>query len=377
MKADSIQDGDDLREISPVAHKTRVDNNGYTHYIFSKQIFNTLNHSIPDDDLVLFKEFLDIGTQIYPSDGNIPCNIVATEAIKVLDQINTYSKELGSPYREKAILALKNGRNSLLRGTIKLYLGKYTTREWRKKRFTNEITFWTFQVSLLDHALKLNGWDRINETGEWKKSLEWTNPETGKFKHDAVCIATNLNQLLDFGAGSYLEGTELKNIFYKNLKRGYDADLNDILNVASYKDNIARRDINEWNEVWESLEAITNTRSTRITSNLISLCRYSLGTAEHLVRISNSINKYHEKIFDLNEYPKDYLEKICGKSTNWMKFLQESGIEKTRIMINDFLIEQKDQKQVQAKNLRSFVKDLLKLINSKYEYQKIFFEIES
>ncbi len=377
IKADSIQDGDMLRKISPVACKTRVDNNGYTHYTFKKQMFNNPNHSIPNEDFELFKDFLDGGTQIYPSDGNIPCKIAAAEARKVLDHIVAYSKDLDSPYNEKAKLALINGKNALVRGTIKLYLGKYTTRDWRRKRFTDEITFWTFQVGLLDHVLSQIGWVKINETGEWEKILEWTIPETGEVKHDAVCKANNLKKLLDFGVGSYLEGTELKDIFNKKLKRGHDVDLSDIMNVALYKDNLVTRDKNEWKEAWESFEAATNTRSSRITSNLISLCRYSLGTADYLVRVYNAINKYRERILDLNEYPEGYLEKICRISIHWMKYLKENGTEKTRIMIHEFLIEQKDQKQVQAKNLRIFVKNILKLLNSKYEYQKIIFEIES
>ena len=174
IRTDSIQDGDGLRDISPVARKTRLDNNNYTHYTFSKQMFNNPNHLIPDDDFELFKEFIDGGTQIYPSDGNIPCDIIAAEAIKVLDHIVAYSKDLSSPYGEEAKLAIKNGKNTLVRGAIKLYLGKYTTRTWRRKRFTDEITFWTFQVGLLDHVLRKIGWVKINETGEWEKSLEWS-----------------------------------------------------------------------------------------------------------------------------------------------------------------------------------------------------------
>jgi len=377
IRADSIQEGDGLREISPIAPKTIVDTNGYTNYTFSKQMFNNPNHSIPDDDFELFKDFLDGGTQNYPSDGKIPCDIAAAEARKVLDHIVACSKDLSSPYCEKAKKVLKNGKKALVRGAIKLYLGKYTTRDWRRKRFTDEINFWTFQVGLLNHVLRKIGWVKNNETGEWEKNLEWTNPETGEDKYDAVCTANNLKKLLDFGAGSYLEGTELKDIFNKKLKRGHDVDLSDIMNVALYKDNLERRDKNEWNEAWEAFEAATNTRSSRITSNLISLCRYSLGTADYLVSVSNAINKYHEKILDLIEYPKEYLEKICRMSIQWMKYLKKNGTEKTRIMIYEFLIEQKDQKQVQAKNLRTFIENILKLLNSKYEYQKVVFEIES
>ena len=45
-------------------------------------------------------------------------------------------------------------------------------------------------------------------------------------------------------------------------------------------------------------------------------------------------------------------------------------------MIHKFLLEQKDEKQIHANYLRKFVKKVLKLLNSKYEYLKIIFEIE-
>lgn len=377
MIADSIQEGDGLREISPVVRKTIVDENNFTYYKFSKQLFSNPNHTIPNDDFELFKKFLDGGIQAYPSDGTIPFHVVAGEARQIIDQIVVYSKDLNSPYNKRAKLALKNGKNSLVRGAIKLYLGKFTTSDWRRKRSTDAITFWTFQVGLLDQVLRQKGWERNNDTGEWTKNLEWANPETGKFKHKEICKVNNLDQLLDFGAGSYLEGTELKDIFNKMLKRGHDVDLSDIVNVALYNDKLTNQNKNEWNEAWESFEATTNTRSSRITSNLISLCRYSIGTADYLIRVSNVIDKYHEKILDLNVLPTDYLEKICRISIHWSKYLKENGTNKTRNMIQEFLIEQKDQKQVQAKNLRTFVKSVLKLLNSKYKYQKIVFEIES
>lgn len=377
IRADSIQEGDGLRDISPVARKTRVDNSGYINYTFSKQMFNISNHSIPDNDFELFKEFLDGGTQIYPSDGNIPCDIAAVEARKVLDHIVVLSKDLSSPYCENAKMALKNGKEAMVRGAIKLYLGKYTTREWRKKRFTDEINFWTFQVGLLDHVLRQMGWMKNNETGEWEKSLEWTNPETGELKHEAVCTANNLNKLLDFTAENYLEGSKLREIFNKKLKRGYDFDLSDIINVVLCNDGTSGKNREEWNEVWVSFEAVTNTRNSRITSNLISLCRYSLGTADYLERVSNAIKKYHKKILDKNEYPTDSLEKICRMSIHWMNFLKEHGPDNTRNMILKFLLEQKYKKQIQAKNLRNFVEKVLKMLNSKYEYLKIVFEIDS
>jgi len=183
--------------------------------------------------------------------------------------------------------------------------------------------------------------------------------------------------LLDFGAGSYLEGTKLGEIFNKKLKRGHDVDLSDIMNVALHNDGLVGRNKDEWDETWVSFEAATNTRNSRITSNLISLCRYSLGTADYLERVSNAINKYHKKILDKEEYTEEKLKKICRMSIHWMKLLEENGPDNTRNMIYEFLIEQKDEKLIHAKNLKIFTKKVLKLLNSKYEYLKIIFEIEA
>jgi len=38
--------------------------------------------------------------------------------------------------------------------------------------------------------------------------------------------------------------------------------------------------------------------------------------------------------------------------------------------------EQAEEKPIHAKNLRNFVNKIMKLLNSKYEYLKIIFEIE-
>ena len=377
IKADAVEKGDKLRDVSPLHDKTEVDENGFTHYVFSKLVFNNPWYNIPDNDLDLFKKFLDGGSRAYPSDGRIPCDIVAIEARSVLDHITACSEDSSNPYCQNAKKALKSGKKAMVRGTLKLYLGKYTTRDWRRKRFTDDIDFWCFQVGVLDHALKECGWIKNKETGEFEKQVQWTNPDTGEVRHEALCAANNLNQLLDFGAGSYLEGTGLKEIFNKKLKRGHDVDLSDIMNVALHNDGLEGFNKDEWGEAWESFEAATNTRNSRITSNLISLCRYSLGTVDYLERVSKAINKYHEKILDINEYNDEDLTKICSMSIHWIKYLEESGPDDTRNMIHKFLLEQKDEKQFHAKNLRNFVEKVLKILNSKYEYLKIKFEIES
>ncbi|MFX1571249.1 MAG: hypothetical protein ACFFB0_00710 [Promethearchaeota archaeon] len=376
-KADAVNKGDKLRNVYPIHDKTEVDEFGFTHYVFSKNLFNNPWYNIPENDLELFKKFLEGGSRAYPSDGKIPCDIVAGEARKIINRIVDISKEPSNVYYNDACETLKDGKFGLVRGTLKLYLAKYTTRDWRRKRFTDDIDFWTFQIHLLDHVLRKLGWIKNKETGEWEKKVEWTNPDTGEVRHEALCAANNLNQLLDFGAGSYLEGTKLGEIFNKKIKRGHDVDLSDIINVALHNDGLSGKNVEEWNDAWVSFDAATNTRSTRITSNLISLCRYSLGIADHLEKVSNAISKYHERILDINEYPDESLEKICKMSIHWMKYLKKNGPNETRNMIHEFLVEQKDEKKLHAKNLRKFTDKVLNLLNSKYEYLKVKFEIES
>ncbi|MFX0004876.1 MAG: hypothetical protein ACFE9C_12815 [Candidatus Hodarchaeota archaeon] len=376
-KADAIQKDDNLRDVSPLSEKIRIDENGFTHYVFTKLMFNNPWYKIPNDDLKLFEKYLDGGSRSYPSDGKIPCDIVASEARKVLNHIHSCSEDSNNPYCESAKKALKSGKKAMVRGTLKLYLGKYTTRDWRRKRFTDDIDFWCFEVGVLDHALKECGWIKNKETGEFEKQVQWTNPNTGEVRYEALCAANNLNQLLDFGAGSYLEGTRLKEIFNKKIKRGHDVDLSDIMNVAVHNEDLLDGTNEEWNDTWESFEAATNTRNSRITSNLISLCRYSLGTADYLERVSKVINKYHERILNIEEYSDERIEKICKISIHWMKYLKENGSNNTRNMIHNFLIEQVKEKQNHANNLRIFVDKILKLLNSKYEYLKIIFEIDS
>lgn len=376
LKADTIQEGDKLRDVSPIDHKTRIDDNGYMHYRFSKQLFKTSSYIIPDDDFELFNTFLEGEALIYPSDGEIPSDIVAAEVRKVLNYIVECSENISSFYYEDANIALKNGKKSLVRGAMKLYLGKYTTSDWRRKRFTGSINFFTFQVSLLDQALKQMDWVKNKEANQWEKILEWFDTNTSEVLHEAMCTADNLNNLLDFVNENYFEGTNLREIFIKKLKRGFDVDLNDLINVVLYSNELNKNHTDEWNNVWESFEATTNTRSSRITSNIISFCRYSEGIADHIDRISIVLNKYHDKIFNKNNYPDEALERICRSSINWQKYLEKNGPEATRNMLHEFIIEQRDEKPKHVINLRSFTQNVLKLLNSKYEYIKIVFEVE-
>ncbi len=198
VKADAIKKGDNLRDISFLIDKTLKDEKGFTHYIFSKANFNNPWYDIPEDDFKLFETFIEGGSRAYPSDGSIPCDIVASEARKVLKKIELCSQDPNHHYCEDALYVLKNGKLSIVRGTLKLYLGKYTTRDWRRKRFTDDIDFWMFQTNLLDSSLKECSFIKNKETGEWEKSVEWNKFETKENRRETLFAANNLNQLLDF-----------------------------------------------------------------------------------------------------------------------------------------------------------------------------------
>ncbi|MFX1356034.1 MAG: hypothetical protein ACFFA8_02010 [Promethearchaeota archaeon] len=376
-KADAMKKGDKSREVSPLLEKTYADKDGFTHYVFSKVLFNNPYYEIPDNEIDLFKKFLDGGSRAYPSDGSIPCDIVAAEARKILNRIVEISNNSNELYCNDACECLEKGKFSLIRGTLKLYLGKYTTRDWRRKRFTDDIDFWVFKVYLLEHVLKNLGWVKNKETGEWEKKVRWINPDTDKQRDGILCAANNLNQLLDFGAGSFLEGSTLREIFNKKIKRGHDVDLSDIINVALYNDGVIGRNKDEWNDAWISFEEAANTRNSRTTSNLLSLTRYSHGIADYLEKVSQIITKYHEIIYNKNQYPNEKLKRICKMSIHWIEFLNENGFDETRRMIHEFLIKQAKQKATQAKNLRNFANKILELLNSRYEYLNLIFEIES
>ncbi len=382
VKSDVVKRGDNNRDVSPLTGKTGKDENGFTHYVFSKVLFNNPWYVIPDDNIELFEKFLKGGSRHYPSDGSIPCDIVAKETRIILNKIVEIANDPSDKYYEDARKTLENGKYALVRGTLKLYLGKYATRDWRRKRFTDDIDFWIFNMDLYEHVLKENGWKRISDTKEWEKQIQWVNLIRNEREANMLIAANDINLLLDFGSGAYLEGTSLKAIFSKKIKRGHDVDLSDLLNVAivngcDYKHCGERLREEEWLNAWIAFEEAVNTRNTRTTSNLITLCRYSLGIADHLERVAKSINKYHYKILDNSEYPDNELERICRISIHWIEFLSSHGHNNTRKMLHDYLIEQRDFKFQHSKNLRAFTEKVLNLLNSKYSHLKIFFEIEN
>lgn len=374
IKADAKKNGDNLRDISPT--KVNKDEEGNTHYFFNKSMFDNPWYEIPKDDYKLFQNFLEGGSRSYPSDGHIPCDIVADEVKKILEKIEKYAEDPNNIYFEEAKKELKKGKESLFRGTMKIYLGKYTSRDWRRKRFTDDIDFWTFQINLLDSALKECGFKWNKKSKEWEKHITWKNPKTDETRHEILYAANNLSQLLDFGAGSYLEGASLKEIFQKKIKRGHDVDLSDIINVIMANNFDDTRQAEEWEQIYQAFEEATNTRNTRTISNMISLCRYSLGIAEHLKNLSKAIKKYHEEIYDEIKYSDEEIKSICKISIHWQKFLKNNGIPATRELIHDFMMEQIEVKSKFAKNLENFTRRILDLLNSKFKHRKIIFEMK-
>ena len=381
-RADTMKKGDNLREVSPITEKTIIDNDGFTHYFFTKMIFKNPWYKIPLDEYELFKKYIDGGSRSYPSDGNIPCDIVASEARIILNEIVELSKDSNSKHFEDAKDSLKKGKFNLVRGTLKLYLGKYTTRDWRRKRFTDDIDFWIFKIHVLHHVLRRTGWVRNEKTREWEKRIEWVNPDTNETKKQVLIAANDLDQLLDFGAGAYLEGTGLKNVFNKKIKRGHDVDLSDLINIAMVRgqDEKCLGDKGreeEWFKAWEAFEEAANTRNIRTTSNLISLCRISMGIAEYLERVSSALIRYNDVIFNKNFITDSELTRICRTSIHWVKYLSDNGSEATRKLLHDFYHEQAEMKPLHAKNLREFAERVLKLLNSKYKHLKVIFEIQN
>jgi hypothetical protein len=373
-KTDAVKKGDQNRDVSPLLDKTWKDEEGFTHYVFSIRKFENPYYNIPEDDFQLYENYIEGGSRSYPSDGNIPCDVVAGEARKVLKKLIACSNDLGHTYCEDAQKALKNGKFAVLRGTLKLYLGKYTTRDWRRKRFTDDIDFWTFQVSLLDYTLNNCGFIK-NRDGEFEKKVSWVNPDNKNNRNAILFAANNLNQLLDFGAGSYLQGSNLKEIFSKKIKRGHNVDLSDLINVAMVNNGIDGPHVEEWLNALSAFEEAANTRNTRTTANLISLCRYSFSIADHLDRVAQALNKYNDLIFDKIKTPDDKIKWFCRNSIHWEAFFRENGPEETRKMFHDFFHQEAEEKPIQAENLRNFAKHVLELLNSKYVYLKINFEI--
>jgi hypothetical protein len=374
---DAVQKGDKLRDVSPLHDKTNIDKDGFTHYIFSKEMFNNPRYVIPSNDITLFKKFINGGSREYPSDGNIPTDIVAGEARIILKELGKISKNPKAVYYKDAVELLKNGKLDLIRGTVKLYLGKYTTRDWRRKRFTDDIDFWIYKVDLFEHVLRKTGWIKNKNTREWEKKVYWDNPNSNE-REDHILIASNdINQALDFGGGSYLEGTTLKDIFRKKIKRGHDVDISDIINVAMIFNKAEGFAVDKWYEGWDAFEESANTRSTRTISNIITLVMHSYSIADYLERVGNVLINLHDLIFDQTLYPDPKIVKITQVSIHWQKYLKRHGPDVTRELIHNYIFEQGYFKLYYSKNLKHFADKMLELLNSRVKNAKVIFEIEN
>lgn len=378
VKADCVTQGDNLRDVSPILDKTKIDENGFTHYVFSKTMFHNPKFTIPEDDYELFEKFLDGGSREYPSDGNIPADIMASEANLVLDKITELASKSDHKYCQIAREELrKNGRNGLIRGTIKLYLCDYTTRDWRRKRFTDDIDFWIFNKNLLEYALRKTGWKKNSKTREFEKTIKWYNYSTNNLETSVLIASNDTDQVLDFCNGCYLEGSALKDIFKKKLKRGHDVDLSDIINVAIVN-NKERGELHEdWINVWSAFEESANIRSSRITSNIISLCRFSYGIADYLERIARAISKYRRIVLEESKYSDRKIIHVCKVSSHYLRQSSTFKPKITRNRIYSNLAKQKTKKQEYANSLRNFSNKVLDLLNSKYQHSEVMFEIEN
>lgn len=376
-KSDLVERGDCRREICPIPTVFNKDVLGFTHYIFSNTMFVNPKYNIPLDGFQLFENFLLGGSRSYPSDGKIPVDVASSEAKIILNRIEEISQDPNHQFHKEAIKVIKeNGKYGMVRGTIKLYLGNYTTSDWRRKRFTDDIDFWIFSRNLLEFVLTENGWVKNKETKEYEKSIQWFDFNTNTEESGKLIASNDIELMLDFGAGSYLDGSALRDIFKKKIKRGHEVDLSDIINVAIiYNDEEGELD-KEWTDIWDAVQESVNTRSTRTTSNIISLCRYSYGVAKHLERVSRTLRRYKKLILDGSKYPLNKIITIYRHSDQWLSKDKIMEINIIRNKIYEELLEQEKFKHQQSINLKNFTKKILEKLNSSYCFCKVIFEVK-
>ena len=172
QNADTVLKGDNKRRVNPIQDRIYQDAQGFIHYVFTKKMFHNPHYNIPKEQLKLPKKNLDGGSRSYPSDGQIPLDIVATEVKIILNDLIDIANSPDHLYYEDAKKILECGKYSIVRGCVKLYLKKYTTRDWRRKRFTDDIDFWIFKINLFEYILKNNGWRRNPKSKEWEKQVK-------------------------------------------------------------------------------------------------------------------------------------------------------------------------------------------------------------
>ena len=369
-KADSKFRGDNLRIVLPVANL--IDKNNVTHYFFNQQMFDNPNYTIPNNSKDLFRKFLEGGSREYPSDGYVPIDIAAYEASYLMNEIVRIANTKLERFQQEAASIIKDRKpEELFRGTIRLYLSDLTTRDWRRKRSTDDIDMWIPNFSLFEYILKNNGWYENKETGEWEKKVAWDDKWTGISKSSALIASNDLFQATDFGSGEYLEGNRIKDIIKKKLKRGLDVDLSDIINVAL--ENNIPEDENE-NSPWRAIVECCNMRDSRVTSNIISLCRYSYGIAHYLKRVGVAIHLHKDTFQDDALFSDEEVMRICKVSSHWMKTYTEEPTDVRKRIIGN-LNKHEYQKLQQSRNLFNFMYKIIELLNTKYEKAKILIEI--
>lgn len=369
IKADVVSEGDNLRDVRPL--KEYKDRAGVIYYVFSKAMFNNPRYIIPNDNFTLFYNFLNGGSREYPSDGNIPVDIVAEESKIVFRRLKEIAEDPTHKFHSNAKKTLLNGELELIRGTIKLYLGDYTTRDWRRKRSTDDIDFWISDQTLLEYILKEIGWTKNKKTREWEKKVTWTDSWTGRMKSEVIIASNDKLQAMDFGSGSYLEGSDLKAIIKKKLVRGHDVDLSDIINVAIVNKIPETYDKNS---PWAAFEEAANLRHGRATSNLISFSRYAHGISDYLERVGESIVLFKGLVKHSFYIPDNDIMKICKVSSHWLRTQIPDEADATRQRIFNNLARQQRKKLQYSTNLRDVAYRAIDLLNSKHD--NIIFEIE-
>ncbi|TFG04734.1 MAG: hypothetical protein EU536_03975 [Promethearchaeota archaeon] len=372
VRADAVTDRDNLREVRPIREQHDV--LGMTVYVFTKIIFNNPRYIIPKDHFTLFYNFLNGGSREYPSDGAIPVDVVAEEVRLIFKRMHQIANDSRHKFYSTAKKLISLGELNLLRGTMKLYMGEYTTRDWRRKRSTDDIDFWISDNSFLEFILTDDpSWHKNKQTREWEKQVKWTDLRTGRLNSSHLIASNDTIQGLDFGSGTYLDGSSLKAIMKKKIVRGHDVDLSDIINVAIL-DNIPYDTEPEC--PWISFEEAANMRHRRVTSNLISLSRYSHGIADYLQRVGEAIAIYKDIVRDQQKFSNPDIMHICRISSHWLLKDAPKDPDTTRERIYNNLVKMKERKLVYAQTLREFAYRIFNLLNEKYEFAGIYFEIQ-
>ncbi len=369
-KTDRYERDDELRSLFPV--EKLIDERGKIHYFFNQDMFHNPKYSIPNNDYELFNKFLEGGSREYPSDGKIPIDIAAKEAKLFIKEIENVVINPQNEFHQ-TIRSILNGRKpvELIRGAIRLYLSNISTRDWRRKRSTDDIVMWIPNMLFLEYILKKLNWKYNKITSEWQKKVVWDDKWTGATKSNVLIASNDVFQATDFGAGSFLSGSRIKDIIKKKIMRGYDVDLSDIINIA-LKNNIPS--IDDPNEPWAAFIECANMRASRVTSNLISLCIYSYSFAYYLKRVGVAIHKYRYDLKDQERFTDDKVLEICKMSSHWLNNHQDNAQAARKRIFNN-LERHEFLKLEHSKNLFEFMLRVIALLNEKYEKVGIFFEI--